>query len=89
MSPLKLRLHAECEQIQQALDLIPGQLDGLTPLELAGLGSMIHSIYNGMENMLKQIFKEEQINLPDSAFWHKELLERACMHGRNRLRANP
>ena len=81
MSPLKLRLHAEREQIQQALDLIPGQLDELTPLELAGLGSMIHSIYNGMENMLKQIFKEERINLPDSAFWHKELLERACMEG--------
>jgi len=81
MSPLKKRLRAESEQIQQALDLIPAQLDGLTPLELAGLGSMIHSIYNGIENMLKQIFKEERIELLDSAFWHKELLERACKEG--------
>ena len=28
MSPLKKRLHAEREQIQQALDLIPAQLAG-------------------------------------------------------------
>jgi uncharacterized protein YutE (UPF0331/DUF86 family) len=81
MSPLKKRLHAECEQIQQALELIPEQLDVLSPLELAGLGSVIHSIYNGLENMLKQIFKEERIELPDSAFWHKELLDRACRDG--------
>lgn len=78
MSPLKLRLHAEREQIHHALNLIPEQLDELTPLELAGLGSVIHSMYNGMENMLKQIFREEQIQLPDSAFWHRDLLDKAC-----------
>ena len=81
MSPLKLRLHADQEQIQQALDLIPEQLENLSPLELAGLGSMIHSIYNGIENMLKQILKEEQIDLPDSTFWHRDLLEQARKEG--------
>jgi hypothetical protein len=51
MSPLKLRLLVKQEQIQQALDLIPEQLEDLSPLELAGLGSMIHSICNGIENI--------------------------------------
>jgi uncharacterized protein YutE (UPF0331/DUF86 family) len=78
MSPLRLRLHAEIEQIQQALDMIPAKLDNLAPLELAGLGSVIHSFYNGIENMLKQIFKQEGIQLPESAFWHRDLLDRAC-----------
>ena len=50
------RIHAELEQIQQAIAKLPsGSLTTLSELELSGVGGIFQSIYNGIENILKQL----------------------------------
>jgi len=44
-------------------------------IETAALGLFLHSFYNGIENILKFIVKEEYGKLPSGTKWHKELLD--------------
>jgi hypothetical protein len=43
-------------------------------IEVAALAAMLHSFYNGVENMFKRTSLELGDPLPTSEFWHKELL---------------
>ena len=44
-------------------------------VETAALGLFLHSFYNGIENIIKFIIKEEHGKLPSGNKWHKELLD--------------
>ena len=41
-------------------------------VETAALGLFLHSFYNGIENILKFIVKEEHGKLPSGIKWHLE-----------------
>jgi uncharacterized protein YutE (UPF0331/DUF86 family) len=50
-------------------------------VELAAMGTFLHNIYNGIENILKQILKAKGVKVPRSQMWHKELLELSVSKG--------
>ncbi|MBU0987681.1 MAG: hypothetical protein KKH68_10570 [Proteobacteria bacterium] len=45
--------------------------------ELAAISTFIHNIYNGIENILKRVFRANQIKIDDTPTWHKDLLKTA------------
>ncbi len=49
-------------------------------IELSATATFLHNLYNGIENILKQILKTKKINIPKSAVWHKNLLELSVKH---------
>ena len=48
---------------------------GPDAVELAALAAMLHSFYNGVENLLKRIAVENGEELPRGDTWHRQLLE--------------
>jgi len=53
------------------------KLSSLSTLELAGVAALLHSFYNGIENILKQILLSGKNKIFEGKSWHKELLEKA------------
>lgn len=53
----------------------------LSLVERAAIATFILNVYNGMENMLKRVFKHYGFPLPDSQTWHKHLLFAAQERG--------
>jgi hypothetical protein len=45
-------------------------------IEVAALAGLLHSFYNGVENVLKRIAVHSGEQLPTSISWHSELLDR-------------
>ena len=76
MDELHKRILAEKENVEIALgNLIDAMArNENTVIELAAIATFLHNIYNGIENILKQILKAKGIDIPESAAWHKELL---------------
>ena len=76
---LSKRVSAELENIDEVLDEMPSyeKLPYLSTLELAGTAALLHNFYNGIENIFKQIFISENIEIPEGKSSHKELLESA------------
>jgi hypothetical protein len=75
------RMHAEFEQIQQAIAKLPsGSLTTLSELELSGVGGIFQSLYNGIENILKQLFLAAGKMVPQGDQWHQELLRQAVQY---------
>jgi len=50
-------------------------------VELAAIASFLHNVYNGIENILKRIFKFKGIAIPSSSSSHKDLLDTALNIG--------
>ena len=50
-------------------------------IELAAIGTFLHNVYTGIENILKQILKSEAIQIPRSQTSHKELLNISVTRG--------
>jgi hypothetical protein len=50
--------------------------------ELSALAAMLHSFYNGIENIFKRIAAECYVRLPQGQAWHRELLDLMAQPGR-------
>ncbi|MBI5409392.1 MAG: hypothetical protein HZA14_08505 [Nitrospirae bacterium] len=76
MDNLSRQLLAEKENVETAMSNLKAALsrDEKTVIELAAIGTFLHNIYSGIENILKQILKSKGIGIPKSDMWHKELL---------------
>ena len=82
MAKLKDRIEAELENIQEVLNRLPSitRLSSIKDLELAGVATLLHNFYNGIENVLKQIINSKGITIPQGQSWHKDLLNLALKH---------
>jgi hypothetical protein len=45
-------------------------------IEITAIASVLHSFYNGLENIFRSIAKEIDDDVPASAQWHRDLLNR-------------
>lgn len=79
MASLREKINAEMENVSIVLEELKKIKDkpNKTPVELAGVGTFLHNIYNGVENILKQILGSCGIQIPDSDSWHQDLLIQA------------
>lgn len=79
MATLKDKIEAEYENIDKLITEFPrkNKLPYLQFLEIAGVATLLHNFYNGIENILKISLKEKDITLPASSSWHKDLLQLA------------
>ena len=83
MADLRERIESECEAVRGTLAAMPlsCHLERLSVLELAGAASLVHNFYNGIENMLKQVFVAQGLTLPEGPAWHRDLLTASLRHG--------
>jgi hypothetical protein len=83
MASLREKVEAELEQIYRALSELPSarRMSKLSVLELGGTGSLLSSMYHGVENILKQELLAVGVGLPSGAAWHRDLLQSACEQG--------
>jgi len=75
----KLKIQLEIEQIDKLIETYSDLLQKCVQsepdkIEIAALGSVLHSFYNGLENIFSVIAKEVDETLPQGFSWHKELL---------------
>jgi len=79
MPDYRLRVAAECEAVEKALAALPDRpLCTLSPLEIAGVAALLHNIYNGLENVIKQVLQAKAIPVPQGESWHRDLLQVAA-----------
>ncbi len=76
MSTLRERIDAELENLESSILLLPpvAELPYLSVLEQAGISGVLHSFYNGIENIVKQIITDRGIPLPNGPSWHRDVL---------------
>ena len=77
MVDLTRKIAAEKENVEKALDNLKdamGRKERST-VELAAIATFLHNIYNGIENILKQVLKSRGNEIPKSETSHKDLLD--------------
>ncbi len=83
MDELNKKILAEKENVEIALGNLKYTMarNEKTVIELAAIGTFLHNIYNGIENILKQILKAKGVDISESATWHKKLLTLSASEG--------
>lgn len=76
MDNLSKQIMAEKENVKMVLSNLKEAMarKERSVIELAAMGTFLHNIYNGMEGILKQILIAQNVEIPKSDTWHKELL---------------
>ena len=79
---LEKKISFEFKQIEKELSVIDMILKAknnklLDEIELRAAASSIHSIYNGIEKIIIQIFKDQNIEIRATSKSHSELLKKA------------
>ncbi len=79
MASLREKVESEFANIEKTLASLPpaSQLPALSILELAGVAALLHSFYNGIENILKQVLVSQGGELPQGDPWHRDLVNLA------------
>ncbi|MFH1777807.1 MAG: MAE_28990/MAE_18760 family HEPN-like nuclease [Candidatus Omnitrophota bacterium] len=78
MADHKEYIEAEYEAIEKTLGNLPQKpLLQLSELELAGVAVLLNNFYNAIENILKQILKNQSVKLPEGSSWHQNLINTA------------
>ena len=83
MGEISRQILAEKQNVEAALDNLNKALarTNKSTIELAAIGTFLHNIYNGIENILKQIVSLKSIEIPKSESWHKDLLNLSVSKG--------
>ena len=82
MDELREMIEIEYEKLEHVINGLPDKnnLPYLSELELAGVATYLHNFFNGIENILKRIFKSSNFELPTGPSWHIDLLNLAVYH---------
>jgi hypothetical protein len=86
---LRKQVALELDQLHRLIETYALLIEGCaasppTDVELSALAAMLHSFYNGVENIFKRIAEELDGGSPSGEFWHRELLD--CMRVRGKAR---
>jgi len=78
-SKAKSQINLEIEQINELLEKYKELLDNVKIkdpdlVEITAIASILHSFYNGIENMFLIVAKYIDREVPDGIHWHKDLL---------------
>jgi len=76
MVDITRQVAAEKENVEKALSNLRDAMGRRekSVVELAAIATFIHNIYNGIENILKQVLKAKGTEIPKSDTWHKDVL---------------
>ncbi|MBI2265498.1 MAG: hypothetical protein HYU64_10050 [Armatimonadetes bacterium] len=82
MTAKQLREHceAEFENIESTLQELRGivaQEKRYSTAELTAIAAFLHNFYNGIENTLKRIMTYQNVPIPVTSTWHRDLLKSA------------
>lgn len=83
MVNLQRQVEAETQNILRTLEALKTVLlvEKKTTTELAAISTYLLNIYNGIENILKQVLKSKGVKIHRSEAWHKELLDVSIAQG--------
>jgi len=83
MVDLAKKIAAENQNVEQALNNLKDAVSRKekSTVELAAIATFLHNIYNGIENILKQVLKTKGITVSRSETSHKDLLELSLTNG--------
>ena len=82
---IKEKIKYEFELIEKELTIIDminklNDLSSLDDLQIRGIASSLHSIYNGVEKILIFIIKDKNVHLENNQKWHSALLYELKTH---------
>jgi uncharacterized protein YutE (UPF0331/DUF86 family) len=83
MAKIPKQILAEKQNVEVALDNLKTAMarKNRSTIELAAIGTFLHNIYNGIENILRQIVRLKGVEIPKSDSWHKDLLNLSVSKG--------